>query len=54
MMLVNIVQKGEESEVTITNYYCGDLFVLLSRVRYQVCQHGHFDLRLAPVARPAT
>ena len=44
--------EGEDGEVTIINYYCGALFVLLSRVRYGVCQHGGFDFRLASVARP--
>ena len=49
-----IIVKGEDSEVTITNYHCSALFVLLSRVRYEVCQHGCFDFRLASVARSAT
>ena len=46
--------EGEDSEVTITNYHCSALFVLLSRVRYEVCQHGCFDFRLASVARSGT
>ena len=46
--------QGEDSEVTITNYHCSALFVLLSRVRYEVCQHGCFDFRLASVARAGT
>jgi hypothetical protein len=46
--------EGEESEVTITTNHCSALFVLLSRVRYEVCQHGSFDFRLASVARSAT
>ena len=46
--------KGEDSEVTITHYHCSSLFVLLSRVRYELCQPGCFDFRLASVARPGT
>ncbi len=46
--------EGEVCEVTITNYHCGVLFVLLSPVRYEVCQHGCFHFRLASVARSGT
>ena len=46
--------RGEDSEVTITNYHGGALFVLLCRVRYGDCQHGCFDFRLASVARSGT
>lgn len=45
---------GEDSEVTITYYHCSALFVLLGRVRNDVCQHGGFDFGLASVARPET
>jgi hypothetical protein len=45
---------GEDSEVTITNYHCSALFVLLGRVRNDACQHGGFDFGLAAVARPET
>ena len=48
------IVEGEDSEVTITNCHCTDLFVLLSRVRREACQHGRFDFRLASVARSAT
>jgi hypothetical protein len=46
--------EGEDSEVTRANYHGSALFVLLSRVRYEVCQHGCFDFRLASVARAGT
>jgi hypothetical protein len=47
--------EGEDSEVTIPKYHYGAfLFVLLNRVRYEVCQHGCFNFRLATVARAGT
>lgn len=46
--------EGEDNEVTITNDHYSALFVLLSRIRYEVCQDGYFDFRLASVARSGT
>jgi Helix-turn-helix domain len=46
--------EGDVNEVTIPNYHDSALFVLLSRIRYEACQHGGFDFRLASVARSAT
>jgi hypothetical protein len=46
--------EGEDNEVTITHYHCIALFVLLGTVRYDVCQHGCSDLRLASVAWSGT
>ena len=38
----------------ISNCHRRALFVPLSRVRYELCQHGCFNFRLAPVARSGT
>ena len=50
----NTQPEGEDREITIANYHCSVLFVLLNRFLYQLRQHGCFHFRLASVARSGT
>jgi hypothetical protein len=50
----NSHEEGDDNEITITNYHCGALFVLLGPVRDEVRKHGCFAFRLASVAGSGT